>query len=120
MVVVPRPRSRMAAQSNRRVLLGPSPQDLAGFCSVGGAGILALQRAGPAPGGGTATPGALTRAAMIHQHATAERDKKIMDGTDTEIKSSRGGGTAPESGSNNTKAQARDHVPGLGLGCWSG
>jgi hypothetical protein len=30
---------------------------------------------------------------MIHQHATAERHKRIADGTDPGIKSGRGGGT---------------------------
>jgi integrase len=36
---------------------------------------------------------ASVRAAMIYQHATSERDKKIADGMDAEIKSKRGGGT---------------------------
>lgn len=40
---------------------------------------------------------ASVRAAMIYQHATSERDKKIADGMDAEIKSKRGGGTDEES-----------------------
>jgi len=39
---------------------------------------------------------ASVRAAMIYQHATAERDKKIADGMDAEIKSKRGGGTTEQ------------------------
>jgi integrase len=40
---------------------------------------------------------ASVRAAMIYQHATAERDKKIADGMDAEIKSKRSGGTTGQS-----------------------
>jgi hypothetical protein len=38
------------------------------------------------------------RAAMIYQQATAERDQKIADRMDAEIKSKRGGGTSEHGG----------------------
>ncbi|WP_370466907.1 tyrosine-type recombinase/integrase [Streptacidiphilus sp. PB12-B1b] len=41
---------------------------------------------------------ASVRAAMIYQHATSERDRKIADGMDAEIKSKRSGGAANPAG----------------------
>ena len=41
---------------------------------------------------------ASVRAAMIYQHASVERDQKIANGMDAEIKNKRGEGTSGQGG----------------------